>query len=264
MIEWELAQAMRNNIREHGYEGRCGINVFDFIMRCLNVDAFINIIHANQMAQPYCRQVQISRGMWEIVSEVILCNRSIGLFVYQDELHHMDTLEYVGQKIGRQLQCEVMDNIYVNGGVFDFRLDTEDDSPDVLMDKLWKASLSQMDKTECVMMYDKWILPHKVVDVLLPYLYSGGYFVPNDNDADCPNPTDTVLLGTYKGIKLYESHRNTVAILCYYGGKNDAGCVLVPYLMKTEPDAEFCGYRLELIYGLENLHPDYFVSLQVR
>jgi len=260
MIKSDLTQAIRENVISHGYDEHVCTNVFSNILDALHIESIINVAPAHQMAQPYQQIEHIFLGGYEVTSEIILCNRNVGLYIYHDELSRVDTWEFVGEHIGAMLHGEIMDDIYVNGGVLDFRLDVEDDSPAELVEKLWKAAISAKDKFEWVMMYDKWILPTDVVNVILPFLYESNMFQPAHNGGG----SGLYPLGNYQGIEIFCSYNNTVALLCYKGGDNDAGEVLMPYTMTIEPSPEFCGYRLELIYGLKNIIPDYFVSLQVR
>jgi len=256
----ELKQAMRENIISHGYDEHVCTNVFSNILDALHIESIISVAPAHQMAQPYQQMEQISMCMYEVTSEVILCNRNVGLYIYQDELSRVDTWKFVGEHIGAMLHCEIMDDIYVNGGVLDFRLDVEDDTPAELVEKLWKAATSSKDKFGWAMMFDKWILPTDVVTAILPFLYESNGFQPTQHGGGA----GLYLIGNYQGIEIFCSYKNTVALLCYKGSENNAGEVLMPYSMSIEDAPEFCGHRLELIYGLKNLNPDFFVSLQVR
>jgi len=260
MIKSVLTQAIRENVISHGYDEHVCVNVFSNIIDALHVDNIISVAPAHQMAQPYQQLEQISMTLYEVISNVILCNRNVGLYIYHDELMLADTWEFVGKHIGAILHREIMDDIYLNGGVLNFRLDLEDDSPLEIINKLREATTSSKNKFGWAMMFDKWILPTDVIDAILPFLYDSFGFQPSQIGGG----SGLYPIGNYQGIEIFCSYTNTVALLCYKDSENNAGEVLMPYTMTIEDSPEFCGYRIELIYGLKNINPDFFVSLQVR
>jgi len=184
------------------------------------------------------------------------CDKLLTVMIGNDYLfYEKDTIKgVIIPEFVDTISYKISNLIYENSIKPNFRLDLVESSDD-LLEKLWLAAETNGD----VMMPDvrnKWILPIDLAEKLFPIFTHTGII-----NNGCSG--DIIKIGTYKGVDLYSSYQNTVALLCYKGYNNmDSGLIFAPYVIRTS-DVLSCK-KVELVYGMKEFSSSYYVSLQVR
>jgi len=234
-----------------------GDTILRKFLNCLCYRNIINVVCAStpKVEISYVERFNLTELNYKTVK--ILCDKKISFVIDRNfllENYQMaDTI--VEYEFADIMTAKISDSIYENSIKPNFRIDITDNADDVLQ-KLWLAAEISGD----VMLPDirnKWILPVDLAVKLFPIFRQNPKFNTELYLGDVNK------LGNYRGVDIFVSYRNTVALLCYKGYDNkDSGMVFSPFIARTKQSPD--GKRIEIVYGMELIEPSYFVSLQIR